>query len=105
MSGHPARQRQPRPQVAAVAAAGCLVVAAFQTALTLGAPLGAAALGGTISGPLSASLRTPAAGRRPTAPHPPKPPEHTMSCPTATTLDTAAWTAASTPAVPQHVTV
>jgi hypothetical protein len=43
--------------VAAVTAAGCLVVAAFQIALTVGAPLGAAALGGTISGPLPGSLR------------------------------------------------
>jgi hypothetical protein len=57
MSGHPARQRRPRPQVAAITAAGCLVVAAFQIALTVGAPLGAAALGGTISGPLPGSLR------------------------------------------------
>ena len=57
MSGHSARQRPPRPRVAAVTAAGCLVVAAFQIALTLGAPLGAAALGGTISGPLPGNLR------------------------------------------------
>ena len=61
MSGHPARQRRPRPRVAAVTAVGCLVVAAFQIALTVGAPLGAAALGGTISGPLPGSLRFVAA--------------------------------------------
>jgi hypothetical protein len=47
--------------VAAVTAVGCLVVAAFQIALTVGAPLGAAALGGTISGPLPGSLRFVAA--------------------------------------------
>jgi hypothetical protein len=57
MSGHSARKRRPRPRVASVTAVGCLVVAAFQLGLTLGAPLGAAALGGTISGPLPGSLR------------------------------------------------
>ena len=57
MSGRPARQRPPRPRVAAVLAVGCLIVGAFQIALTLGAPLGAAALGGTISGPLPGNLR------------------------------------------------
>jgi hypothetical protein len=56
VSSHPA-QRRPRPQVAAVTAVGCLVVAAFQAALSLGAPLGAAALGGTVSGALPGSLR------------------------------------------------
>ena len=39
-----------RPLVAAVLAVCCLIVAAFQAALTLGAPLGAAALGGASSG-------------------------------------------------------
>jgi hypothetical protein len=43
--------------VAAVTATDCLVGVVFQVALTLGAPLGAAALGGTISGPLPVSLR------------------------------------------------
>jgi hypothetical protein len=57
MSGESAGRRVPRPRVAAVTAVSCLVVAAFQTALTLGAPLGAAALGGTITGPLPGSLR------------------------------------------------
>ena len=57
MGSHSARQRRPRPQVAAVTAVSCLVVAAFQIALTLGAPLGAAALGGTITGQLPESLR------------------------------------------------
>jgi hypothetical protein len=57
VSGHPAPKRPPRPGVAAVTAVGCLVVAAFQIALAFGAPLGAAALGGTISGQLPGSLR------------------------------------------------
>jgi hypothetical protein len=57
MSSFPARQRPPRPGLAALTAVGCLIVAAFQIALTLGAPLGAAALGGTISGSLPGSLR------------------------------------------------
>ena len=57
MSSQPARKRRPRPRVAAVTAVGCLAVAAFQMGLTLGAPLGAAALGGTISGPLPGSVR------------------------------------------------
>jgi hypothetical protein len=57
MSGYPARERPRRPRVAAVMAVGCLLVAAFQVALTLGAPLGAAALGGSSSGPLPESLR------------------------------------------------
>jgi hypothetical protein len=57
MSGYPARERPRRPRVAAVMAVGCLLVMAFQVALTLGAPLGAAALGGSSSGPLPGSLR------------------------------------------------
>jgi len=54
---HSARQRPPHPRLAVVTAASCLVVAAFQIALTLGAPLDAAALGGTIPGPLPGNLR------------------------------------------------
>jgi len=38
------------PRVAVVLAGGLLIVTAFQAALTIGAPLGAAALGGTNSG-------------------------------------------------------
>ena len=57
MSSHTVRRRPPRRRVAAGLAAGCLVVAAFQTALTVGAPLGAGAMGGTISGTLPGSLR------------------------------------------------
>ena len=60
LQGHPdpqANQRPPRPRVAAVLAVGCLVVVAFQAALTFGAPLGAAALGGTNPGQLPDSLR------------------------------------------------
>jgi membrane protease YdiL (CAAX protease family) len=40
MSGQPARQRRPRPRVAAVAAAGCLVVTAAQTASHASHPTG-----------------------------------------------------------------
>ena len=57
MSGYPADERPPRPRVAAVLAVGCLVLVAFQAALTLGAPLGAAALGGTNPGQLPDRLR------------------------------------------------
>jgi hypothetical protein len=57
MSSSPARHRPPRPGLAALTAVGCLIVAAFHVALTLGAPLGAAALGGTISGSLPEGLR------------------------------------------------
>ena len=46
-----------RPRVAGVLAVGCLIVAAFQAALALGAPLGAAAIGGTNSGQLPDGLR------------------------------------------------
>jgi hypothetical protein len=46
-----------RPAVAAVLAAGLLIVTAFQSALTFGAPLGAAALGGTNPGQLPDAVR------------------------------------------------
>jgi hypothetical protein len=46
-----------RPRVAVVLAAGLLAVTAFQAALTLGAPLGAAAQGGTNPGQLPDALR------------------------------------------------
>jgi hypothetical protein len=49
--------RAPRPGVAAVVAGGCAVVVAFEVALTLGAPFGAAALGGADTGRLSNELR------------------------------------------------
>lgn len=49
--------RPRRPHVAVVLAIGLLIVAAFQTALTFGAPYGAAALGGSDSGQLSDALR------------------------------------------------
>ena len=60
LQGHPdsrANERPARPRVAAAMTVGCLIVVAFQAALTLGAPLGAAALGGTNSGQLPDSLR------------------------------------------------
>jgi CubicO group peptidase (beta-lactamase class C family) len=46
-----------RPRVAAALAAGLLIVTAFQAALTFGAPLGAAAQGGTNPGQLPDALR------------------------------------------------
>jgi len=46
-----------RSRVALFLAGGLLIVSAFQTALTLGAPFGAAALGGTTPGQLSGALR------------------------------------------------
>ena len=46
-----------RPRVAVVLAVGLLVVTAFQAALTLGAPLGAAAMGGTNPGQLPNTIR------------------------------------------------
>ncbi len=49
--------RPVRPRVAAVLAVGCLILVAFQAALTLGAPLGAAALGGANPGQLPNALR------------------------------------------------
>jgi hypothetical protein len=45
------------PRVALVLGGGLLIVTAFQAALTFGAPLGAAALGGTNSGQLPDALR------------------------------------------------
>ena len=44
-------------RVAVAVTLGCLTVAAFQAALTLGAPLGAAALGGANAGTLPDDLR------------------------------------------------
>jgi hypothetical protein len=49
--------RPVRARVAVVLAGGLLIVAAFQAALTFGAPLGAAALGGTNSGQLPDAVR------------------------------------------------
>jgi hypothetical protein len=49
--------RPARPGIAALVAGGCGIVVAFQLALTLGAPLGAAALGGANSGQLPGELR------------------------------------------------
>jgi hypothetical protein len=46
-----------RPRVAVVLAVGLVIVAAFQAALTLGAPLGAAAMGGTTPGKLPEAIR------------------------------------------------
>lgn len=46
-----------RSRAALFLAGGLLIVAAFQTALTLGAPFGAAALGGTNPGQLTGALR------------------------------------------------
>ena len=46
-----------RPRVAVVMAVGLLIVTAFQAALTFGAPLGAAALGGTNPGQLPDTVR------------------------------------------------
>jgi hypothetical protein len=46
-----------RPRVAVVLAVGLLIVTAFQAALTFGAPLGAAALGGTNPGRLPDAVR------------------------------------------------
>jgi hypothetical protein len=53
----PADGRPVRPRVAALLAVGCLIVAAFQAGLTLGAPFGAAALGGANAGQLPGPLR------------------------------------------------
>lgn len=49
--------RAVRPGIAALVTGGCAVVVGFQIALTLGAPLGAAALGGSDPGRLSDRLR------------------------------------------------
>ncbi len=46
-----------RPRVAVMLAGGLLIVTAFQAALTFGAPLGAAALGGTNPGQLPDAVR------------------------------------------------
>lgn len=51
------QKRPSRPRVAVVLAVGLLIVAGFQAALTAGAPLGAAALGGTNPGQLPDGLR------------------------------------------------
>ena len=53
----PTNDRPVRPRVAAALAACCFVVTAFRAALTLGAPFGAAALGGATAGQLSDALR------------------------------------------------
>ncbi len=57
MTTSPQTDRLVRPRVAAVLASGFLIIAAFQAALTLGAPLGAAALGGTNPGQLPGAVR------------------------------------------------
>jgi hypothetical protein len=49
--------RPVRPVVAIVLASGLLIVVAFQVALTLGAPFGEAAMGGTNPGSLPDSVR------------------------------------------------
>jgi hypothetical protein len=49
--------RLARRRVAAAVTLGCLIVVSFQAALTLGAPLGAAALGGANAGTLPDDLR------------------------------------------------
>ena len=49
--------RPVRPLVAIVLAIGLLIVVAFQVTLTLGAPFGAAAMGGTNTGGLPDALR------------------------------------------------
>jgi hypothetical protein len=46
-----------RPRLAVVLAVGLSIVTAFQAALTLGAPLGAAAMGGTTPGQLPDAVR------------------------------------------------
>ena len=53
----PTNDRPVRPLIAYVLAAGLLIVVAFQAALTLGAPFGAAALGGTNPGRLPDAMR------------------------------------------------
>ena len=54
---NPNSTRPARPRVAVVLAGGLLVIVVFEAALTLGAPLGAAALGGTHPGRLPDALR------------------------------------------------
>jgi len=58
----PANDRTPRRRVAAAAAIGFLIIATFQVALALGAPLGAAAFGGANAGQLPQQLRIASAG-------------------------------------------
>jgi len=53
----PKNHRPVRPLVAVALAAGLLIVVGFQAGLTLGAPLGAAAMGGTNPGTLPHDLR------------------------------------------------
>jgi hypothetical protein len=55
--GESVHDRPVRPRVAAALAVGCLIVTAFQAALTFGAPFGAAAVGGTIHGQLPGAIR------------------------------------------------
>ena len=52
-----ANDRPAQPLIAIVLAVGLLIVAAFQGALALGAPLGAAAMGGTNARSLPGELR------------------------------------------------
>lgn len=52
-----ANDRPVRRRVAVAVTIGCLIVVCFQAALTLGAPLGAAALGGATAGQLPDDLR------------------------------------------------
>jgi hypothetical protein len=56
-TARPDHERPVRPQVAIALATGLLIVVAFQAALTLGAPFGAAAMGGTHPGSLPDALR------------------------------------------------
>jgi len=58
----PANDRPVRRRVAVAVIIGCLIVVCFQAALTLGAPLGAAALGGANAGQLPDDLRRVTAG-------------------------------------------
>ncbi|HEX8080325.1 MAG TPA: hypothetical protein VF557_08950 [Jatrophihabitans sp.] len=51
------KDRPDRPRVAIVLAIGLLIVVAFQAALTLGAPFGVAAMGGTNPGSLPGAVR------------------------------------------------
>jgi len=56
-SPYPRQGTGVRPRVAVALAVGLLIVTAFQAVLTLGAPLGAAAMGGTNPGQLPDSVR------------------------------------------------
>jgi hypothetical protein len=53
----PINNQPVRPRVAVVLAVGLLLVTLFQAALTFGAPLGAAAMGGTTPGQLPDPIR------------------------------------------------